>query len=42
MLNGQVSWQGEDSADSGVIYVKDNQVEAVENKTTNPGPSWKN
>lgn len=42
VLNGNVSWQGEDSTDSGVIYVKDNQVEAVENKITNNGPSWKN
>jgi hypothetical protein len=41
VLNGNVSWQGEESTDSGVIYVKDNQVEAVENKITNNGPSWK-
>ena len=38
VLNGQVRWQHEDWDDSGIIYVKDNRVEAVPN--VNPGPSW--
>lgn len=41
VLNGKVSWQGKDLTDSGIIYVKDNRVEAVANKITNSGPSWK-
>jgi len=38
LLNGQVSWRGENSGDSGIIYVKNNRVEAVAD--VNPGPSW--
>lgn len=38
LLNGEVRWQGEEGGDSGVIYVKDNRVEAVPD--VNPGPSW--
>lgn len=37
-LSGEVRWRGEDPSDSGIIYVKDNQIEAVED--VNPGPSW--
>ncbi len=40
VLNGNVEWQGEGSDDNGVIYVKDNKVEAVPNEIKNPGPSW--
>lgn len=39
-IAGQVEWQGEESGDSGIIYAMDNHIEAVENKLTNPGPSW--
>lgn len=38
VLNGQVRWRGENGDDAGVIYVKDNRIEAVED--VNPGPSW--
>ena len=38
VLSGQVRWRGENGDDAGVIYVKDNQIEAVED--VNPGPSW--
>lgn len=38
ILNGAVIWRGENGDDSGIIYVKDNRVEAVQN--VNPGPSW--
>ena len=41
VLNGEVSWEGEDSSDQGVIFVKDNQVEAVPSTIKNSGPSWK-
>ncbi len=37
-LNGEVRWQGEEPGDSGVIYSKDNRIEAVSD--FNPGPSW--
>ncbi|MEM9109507.1 MAG: hypothetical protein AAGC72_05735 [Planctomycetota bacterium] len=37
---GQISWEGECSDDRGVIYVKNNKVEAVETGIMNPGPSW--
>ena len=37
-LNGKVHWRGTEPEDSGVIYVMDNQIEAVRDK--NPGPSW--
>lgn len=39
-LNGQVDWEGEENGDSGTIYAKDNQIEAVEDVITNAGPSW--
>jgi hypothetical protein len=37
-LGGQVRWQGEETGDAGVIYVRGNRVEAVPD--VNPGPSW--
>lgn len=37
-LNGEVRWRGSSPEDSGVIYVKDNRIEAVPDE--NPGPSW--
>jgi hypothetical protein len=40
VLNGEVTWEGEDRDDSGTIFVKDNQVEAVEDLIFNAGPSW--
>ena len=40
VLNGEVTWEGEDRDDSGTIFVKDNQVEAVEDLIFNGGPSW--
>ena len=40
MLNGEVTWEGEDRDDSGTIFVKDNQVEAVEDLIFNAFPNW--
>jgi hypothetical protein len=40
VLNGEVTWEGEDRDDSGTIFVKDNQVEAVDDLIFNAGPSW--
>jgi hypothetical protein len=40
VLNGQVDWIGDASDDRGMIYIKDNKVEAVEDELSNPGPSW--
>lgn len=41
-INGEVHWQGKDSRDSGIIYAKDNMIEAVADEIKNPGPSWSN
>jgi hypothetical protein len=38
ILNGEVRWQHENWEDAGIIYVRDNRIEAVRN--VNPGPSW--
>lgn len=38
-LNGEVRWRGEEPGDSGVIYVENNRIEAVED--INLGPSWR-
>jgi hypothetical protein len=38
VLNGEVCWRGDDMNDVGIIYVRDNRVEAVPH--VNPGPSW--
>lgn len=40
VLDGEVTWEGEDRDDSGTIYVKDNQVEAVDDLIFNAGPNW--
>jgi hypothetical protein len=40
VINGEVSWQGEAPDDIGVIYAKDNLVEAVQSNIVNDGPSW--
>lgn len=40
-LEGEISWQGEESDDRGIIYVhKNGSVEEVFDDLTNPGPSW--
>ena len=39
MSNGEVTWEGDDDDDCGTIFVKDNQVEAVEDLIFKPGPS---
>lgn len=40
VLEGEVTWEGEDRDDFGTIFVKDNQVEAVDDLIFNAGPSW--
>lgn len=40
LLNGAVTWTTEQSDDRGCIYIKDNEVEIVEDIIVNPGPSW--
>lgn len=40
VLNGEVTWTTEQSDDRGCIFVKDNQIEIVEDIIVNPGPSW--
>jgi len=40
-LLGEVSWDGDQTGDTGVIYVEDDGIEAVADTTTNQGPSWR-
>ena len=40
VLNGQVSWEGEDPDDRGILFVKENVIEIVDDLTFNAGPSW--
>ena len=40
LLNGEVTWTTEQSDDRGCIFIKDNEVEIVEDLIVNPGPSW--
>ncbi len=39
-LSGQVSWTGDESGDTGVIYVDGNRVESIHDTIDNTGPSW--
>jgi hypothetical protein len=39
-IKGQVSWEGEESDDQGVIYARGLEVEAVTSVLSNPGPTW--
>ncbi len=39
-LSGEVSWSGDESGDTGVIYVDRNRVEGVPDTVDNSGPSW--
>jgi hypothetical protein len=36
-----VSWDGDQSGDTGVIYVEGDRIEAVADTTTNRGPGWR-
>lgn len=40
LMNGDVTWTTEQSDDRGCIFIKDNQVEIVDDIIVNPGPSW--
>ncbi len=40
-LSGEVSWDGDQSGDTGVIYVEDDRIEAVADTTSNRGPGWR-
>ncbi len=41
VLNGEIQWTAaDDSEDRGWIYVKENQLEVVDDLILNPGPSW--
>jgi hypothetical protein len=39
-VSGTCQWSGEDRDDRGIIYAEDNQVQAVHDQISNPGPSW--
>lgn len=39
-LNGKVIWQGEETSDSGVIYVKNNQIKAIPDELVRKEPDW--
>lgn len=40
-LSGEVSWEGDQSGDTGVIYLDNNRVESVSDTISNTGPSWR-
>lgn len=40
-LSGEVSWDGDQSGDTGVIYVEGDRIEATADTTTNRGPGWR-
>ncbi len=41
VLNGTITWEeGSEKGDQGTMYVRDNQLEVVEDVCCNPGPSW--
>ena len=40
-LSGEVSWEGDQSGDTGIIHLDDNRVESVGDSITNAGPSWR-
>ncbi len=41
-VSGEISWQGEEPPDRGIIYAKDNRVQAIADtvSVSNKGPSW--
>ena len=41
VLSGEIAWTAsDDPADRGVIYIKDNKMEIVEDSIINYGPTW--
>ena len=40
VLNGEVRWEGQEPDDRGCIFVKNNQLETVDDLIFNVGPSW--
>ena len=40
VLNGKVSWYGEENSDQGVIHVKNNKVQAIQAKIVQDEPDW--
>jgi hypothetical protein len=40
VLDGDITWAGDNIDDRGAIYIKANQLEAVDDVIDNPGPSW--
>jgi hypothetical protein len=39
-LNGEVRWQGESPDDRGIIYCKDNKIQAISDEMNSPSPDW--
>jgi hypothetical protein len=39
-VEGEIKWRGDDPEDRGCIYAKGQQVEVVDDRIENPGPSW--
>lgn len=39
-LSGEITWEGEDRDDAGTIFVKENDLEIVDDLIFNAGPSW--
>ena len=39
-VEGEITWNGDEAEDRGCIYAKGQQVEVVDDRIENPGPSW--
>ena len=39
-VNGEVEWEGESGDDLGIIYAKDNRIQAVQSEIVTPKPVW--
>ena len=39
-VEGEIKWNGDEAEDRGCIYAKGQQVEVVDDRIENPGPSW--
>ena len=39
-VEGEITWNGDEAEDRGCIYAQGQQVEVVDDRIENPGPSW--
>jgi hypothetical protein len=39
-VEGEITWNGDEAEDRGCIYAQGQEVEVVDDRIENPGPSW--